>query len=157
MQTVQVKYNAVKAGEQLGVACLPVVTADSLGALIPGADFADVCTDKGSDLDGDIDLCCECAIVPTGSADVCTKVGSTALSTKRLMLSVLKSLHPQLSADIFYQRLQPAALTGFALKLHAPDRSVCQTGECKRYRSNRGYRCVHKRVSCHMDFASEYI
>jgi len=24
--------------------------------LMPGADFADVCTDKGSDLEGDIDL-----------------------------------------------------------------------------------------------------
>lgn len=38
---------------------------------MPGADFADVCTDKGSDLEGDIDLGCACAIVPAGFADGC--------------------------------------------------------------------------------------
>ena len=74
------------------MACLPVVTADSLGALTPGADFADVWTDRGSDLDGDIDLCCACAMVLTGSAGIYTKIGATALSAKRLVLSDLKSL-----------------------------------------------------------------
>ena len=80
------------------VACLPVVAADSLGAFIPGADFADVWTDKGSDLDGDIDLCCACAMVLTGSADICTRTSAVALNTNRLVLPLLRSIQPRLSA-----------------------------------------------------------
>lgn len=43
-------------GKLLWAACLPDAVADSRCALMPGADFAEVCTDKGSDLEGDIDL-----------------------------------------------------------------------------------------------------
>ena len=81
------------------MACLPVVAADSLGAFIPGADFADVWSDKGSDLDGDIDLCCACAMVLTGSAVICTRISAVALSTNRLVLPRLKLVQPRLSAE----------------------------------------------------------
>ena len=42
--------------------CLPAVAFEAFGGLIPGADLADICTERASDLDGDIDLGCCCAI-----------------------------------------------------------------------------------------------
>ena len=43
--------------------CLPAVVFEAFGGLVPGADLADSCTETGSDLDGDIDLGCCCAML----------------------------------------------------------------------------------------------